>query len=146
MALVVGTNSWATETEADDYLTDRIDAGSWFNLTGVAAPGENSKESLLVSAFRWLISSPLLTLSVSSTNSEIKNAQIEASLYLLQHYREMDERRTLVATGVGETRLSRKWETLSANNLAIPDHILGYLVDYVTGVNAVVQLGGHYDA
>jgi hypothetical protein len=146
MSLAVGTNSWATVAEGDTYLTDRIDASDWFALPDAASnPGEVAKESLLVSAFYWLTGSPLLTIAASSTDANVKNGQIEAALYLLQHYDELSERRALRASGVTDIRLSRRRESLDLHATEIPSHILGFFADYVTGLNVVVQLKGHYD-
>lgn len=146
MPLIVGTNSWVTVAEADTYLTDRLGAGNWFTTPNNDQPGITSRKVLLVSAFRWLIASPLLTLTAGSTDDNVKNAQIEAALFLLEHYTELDERRTLQATGVKEIQISRRTEIFDYTQLAIPDHILGYLTEYLTGANTVFQLKGHYDA
>lgn len=145
MSLVVGTNSWASVAEGDTYLTDRIDAADWFALPTASNPGEVAKESLLVSAFYWLTGSPLLTVAASSTDTNVKNGQIEAALYLLQHYDEMSERRALRASGIVDIRLSRRREAIDLNAIDVPAHILGYFADYMDGLNTVVTLKGHYD-
>ena len=144
MALGVGQNSWTTIQEANDYLTDRIGAEAWFELSDSEDPGVSSKTSFLVSAYQWLIGSPQLDLSAGLADANIKKAQIEAALFLLDHYSALNERRAALATGVTEFKLSRKSEKLDINNLTIPVHIMGFLGTY-SSQNAVALLKGQYD-
>lgn len=144
MALVVGQNSWATVIEADAFLTDRINAEDWFVLDAVGAAGVVSKSTLLASAYHWLLNAPELELSSSLTDDNVKNAQIEAAFFLLEHYEALNERRAAMSTGVEEFRLSQKREKLNVNKLQIPNHIIGSLSMYVTE-NVTAQLKGHYD-
>ena len=145
MALVVGANSWASVAEADTYLADRIDAEAWFLLADTAAAGVRAKESLLVSAFHWLYGSPQLSIAGSSTDDDVKNAQIEAAWFLREYYDEMKDRRAAISTGVTSLRMSRRAENLSAGNLTIPPHILGMLSTYQQS-NLTADLKGEYDA
>lgn len=142
MAVVVGTNSWVTIAEADDYLTDRIDAADWFLLGDTDNPGIVSKTSLLVSAFHWLNTSA--TISSSSTDDSVKNAQIEAALFLQKHYTELDERRAAASMGVKTFRFSKRSEDLDLNRIKLPEHIAGLLAGY-TSLNTFATLKGPYD-
>jgi len=144
MSLIVGQNSWVTISEADSYLTIRMSAEDWFDLSDSADPGEVSKTTLLVTAFRWLMNSPQLSLTSSLIDDSIKNAQIEAALFLLEHYNELNERRAAMFTGVEEFGLSKRKEKLNIENLQIPDFIIGSLGLY-TAENTTVTLLGHYD-
>ena len=145
MGLIVGQNSWVTISEADSYLTIRISATNWFDLNDSANPGEVSKTTLLVTAFFWLMNSPQLGLTSSLTDDSIKNAQIEAALFLLEHYDALNERRAAMFTGVEDFKLSKRSEKLNIENLQIPDFIIGTLGLYITE-NTTVTLLGHYDA
>lgn len=143
MSLVVGTNSWANRAEADAYLTDRIDATDWFALNDTPAnPGEVSKDSYLISSYYWI--NTYVTIAATSTDDNVKNAQIEAALFLLGHYDELNERSAAMATGVAEFKYSRRSEVLNINQLSLPPHILGMLKDYAIG-NSTIQLKGEYD-
>ncbi len=144
MALAVGTNSWATIAEADTLLTDRIDAEAWFALSDTGSPGERSKESLLVTAFSWLLGSSQLSLSVSLSDSNVINAQIEAAWFLQEYYQEIADRRAAIASGVLVLTMSKRREELSINNLGIPDFILGMLSEYQNS-NVTALLLGEYD-
>jgi len=143
MSLAVGSNSWVTVVEADTYLTDRIGAEAWFALSGAGNPGAASKEVLLVSAYTWLINNPQLKLSASLTDSNVKNGQIEAALFLLEHYDALNERRAAIGTGVKSFKLMSRREVL-AQNLTLPLHIAGFFSQYGVS-NAVVELKGMYD-
>ena len=147
MALVIGTDSWATVAEADTYLTNRIHADDWFALnTSPAVPGELAKESLLISAFRWLLYHPQLSLSAGSTDANVLSAQIEGALYLMNHYQEMDDRSAAIATGVTSFSLSKRTEDLDKRFLSIPNDIMGLLKSYmVTAGGAFATLKGEYD-
>ena len=144
MAPSIGQNSWTTIQEADNYLTDRIGAEAWFDLSDSDNPGVSSKTSFLVTAYQWLVGSPQLDLSAGLADANIKKAQIEAALFLLDHYSALNERRAALAMGVTEFKLSKKSEKLDINNLTIPMHIIGLLGDY-SSRNGVALLKGHYD-
>lgn len=145
MALVVGTNSWATRVEADAYLTDRISTEDWFMLEDTPPnPGEESKESYLVSAFRWFQGSAELTIPASSTDDNVKNAQIEGALFLMEHYMELNERRAAMATGVAEFAYSKRRERLEPSQIKIPDYIVGMILNFVS-MNTTAVLLGEYD-
>lgn len=144
MSLIVGQNSWITINECDTYLTERIGSEAWFDLLDSGDPGTLSKSSLIVSAFNWLMGAPQLSLSASLTDELIKNAQAEATLFLLEHYDELNNRRAAMSTGVTEFEMSRKMEKLDINKLTIPDHIIGMLNSYSVK-NTFVELKGHYD-
>jgi len=145
MALVVGTNSWATVAEADSYLEDKINTEQWFALNDESTPsGSVSKSTLLTSAFWWLMGAPQLSLSASLSSDDVKHAQIEAAFFLFEHYDALNERRAAIFTGVENFDLSRRSERFKIDQLKIPDHIMGILSSY--GVeNTTAQLLGQYD-
>lgn len=147
MALVVGANSWATVAEANDYLGDRIGATDWFELKNTPDnPGDSSsKESFLVSAYYWLTGSPDLSLPASLTATNVKNAQIEAALFLLEHYGSLNEHRALLNQGVTSFTFSKRSESLDKANLGVPGYILGMIPEY-SSRHAFAQLKGEYDA
>jgi len=147
MALVIGTDSWVTVAEADTYLENRIYASDWFTLdTSPASPGVVAKESLLITAYRWLLNHPELELEADSTDSNVKNAQIEAAIYLQNHFTEIDGREAAIATGVVSMRMSRRYEDLERGASSLPASLVGMLRSFlrVTG-GSFVELGGHYD-
>ncbi|MEJ2248037.1 MAG: hypothetical protein P8Y70_00070 [Candidatus Lokiarchaeota archaeon] len=145
MSLIVGQNSWCTISEADEYLTTRMNASNWFSLNDEPAnPGEDSKETFLISAFNWLLNSSGVSLSITLTDYNVKKAQIEAGLFLLHYGKELEDRRSAIFTGVKSFRFSNRSETLDIYNLRLPFHIINLLSDYNT-VNTTVLLKGEYD-
>lgn len=147
MSLIVGTNSYSTVAEADTYLTDRIGSAvvTWFTLNDTASPGVNSKESLLVSAYYWLTGSTELDLPRTSSDQNIKNAQIESALYLLEYYEALNKRRAEISQGVKSDKKS-KVSTSYRDSIGagIPDFIMGMISEYQT-VNTFADLKGQYD-
>ncbi|MCK5609600.1 hypothetical protein KAR91_47435 [Candidatus Pacearchaeota archaeon] len=146
MALVVGTNSWATVAEADTYLEDIPGTDvDWFPLVDAPVnPGEASKESWLVNAFRWLTSSTMFILSASVTSENIKNAQIQSAVYLLRYRDERAKRESMMTSGVTDFDYQEVSETLDYSQLTIPDSIAGLLTEYST-LNLIATLKGPLD-
>lgn len=144
MAIIIGTNSWATTAEADTYLADRLDTGQWFELQDVGNPGEVTKTTFMVTAFRWLRNSRQLNLSDSLTDQVVKDAQSEAAFFLVRYRREWDDREAAIASGLTEFDMSRRSETFDPNQLSIPQRILDMLQNFVGGTNFVI-LAGEYD-
>ena len=145
MALVVGQNSWVSVAEADTYLTNKIGTGDWFDLSSTSTPGAESKESYLVSAFRWLISSPEFSIDPAATDDNVKNAQIEAAEFLLFNYKDRRDRMGAITSGVTDFDYSKRSETLDLAKMVIPIHIRGLLSVYGQS-SAFVLLSGEYDA
>lgn len=137
MSIVVGQNTWETTAEANAYLEFRIGASAWFSLPDTAAPGTPSKESYLVTAFNWLLSSKEVKLSKKLIDDNVKNAQSEAALFLLQYRDEYEKRQALIAAGVKEFTYSKWREVLG--ELKLPENIRGMLSDYGAGC-AIVNL------
>lgn len=147
MSLVVGTNSYASVAEADAYLSDRIGSSAWFALPeSSVTPGAETKEAYLVSAYNWLIGSPILDVPATGDDPNLKAGQIESALYLLENYDTMKIRRAIQAQGVSAYTLSKKSETFKDNGKGseIPDYILGILKSYRT-LGSFVLLEGDYD-
>lgn len=145
MPVTVGTNSWTTIAEADTYLTDRIGAEDWFDLSDTGSPGADSKTTFIISAYYWLKNSAEVEIAATVADSNVKNAQAEAALFLLNHYNELNERRAAIATGLKSFQYSRRREELNYSQLQIPVHILNMLSDYAT-LNTTALLKGEFDA
>jgi hypothetical protein len=91
-AIVVGTNSWVTEAEANTYFSDRLGAsGYWVN-------GASDNIPALITAYKWLQCGKY-SLPATATQP-IKDAQCEMALFLLQHQPDLDLRMGLRVQGV----------------------------------------------
>ena len=145
MALVVGENTWGTVTEADTYLTYKTGVSAWFDLSDTGDPGTESKESLLASAFYWLLYDSLYGLSASLTIDAVKIAQFEAAMFLLNNRIEYESRDTLIASGVKSFDRSKWSETLDAvKKPASVDNILRS-AGFGSANGTALLLGEDYD-
>ena len=124
MALTVGTNSWVTVIEADNYLSDKFGADGWSALSN------NVKEQCLVTAFWWLYTYPGLNVPKTSTNEKIKTAQIELAWWVYNNYPEFEKRGVLIASGVEDFTLSKWKEKLGKQDL--PYFILNLIFELLT--------------
>jgi hypothetical protein len=111
MALVVGTNSWTTLTEANDYLDGKFGSSSWLALSN------DDKESALISAFRWIRRLDAYNIPASSTAEKVKFAQIELAYYITVYWTEHEQRDALQAQGVENFSLSKWRESLGKAQL-----------------------------
>ena len=145
MGLTVGTNSWATIAEADTYLTNRIGAEDWFDLSDTGDPGAVSKETLLITAFYRLSAS--YNIEASETDTNLKNAQIEAAFFLMDNFVEFDERDKTLAAGVQKFRQSQWSEDYrdGFTEVMFPGFILNFIKDYTGGSYFPQLLGEDYE-
>lgn len=130
MGLVVGTNSWVTILEADDYLGDKWEASTWAPLTNT------QKSQLLITAFWWIYNYSGVNIPKSSTNEKVKNAQIELAWWIYEYYQEYRKREALISSGVKSFSLPEWSETLGKQDL--PQNILDILGD------ELVNSGGYF--
>ncbi len=92
MAIVVGTNSWLSEADANTYFDNRIKAGDYW----IDDAGDN--EPALVTAYNWLNAGNYAF--PDDATQPMKDAQCEMALFLLQHQPDLDLRMGLQAQGV----------------------------------------------
>lgn len=126
MALVVGTNSWATVAEADTYFSEKYGASAWAGLANA------EKESLLISAYRWIQQQAIFSISPSSTSAVVKQAQFETAWYIYNFWAEHEKRRALYVQGVTKFKISSFSEDLQG--AGFPDFIKDILEDSLVGV------------
>ncbi len=92
MAIVVGTNSWILEADANTYMGNRLDADSYW------IDEEANNARALITAYNWLNAG---NWSFPDTVTQgMKDAQCEMALFLLQHQPDIDLRMGLQAQGV----------------------------------------------
>jgi len=92
MGIVVGTNSWVTEAEANTYFDDRIRASDyWTDAADDNVPA-------LITAYNWLNAGKYAF--PTTATQPIKDAQCEYAFFLLQHQPDLDLRMGLQAQGV----------------------------------------------
>ena len=127
----LGAETWVTVVEANTYFLHKWGAGAW------AALSTSDKESLLISAYRWIKSLNSLTISIVTDN--LKNAQYETAWYIYKFWTEHEKRSALIASGVKEFEVSEFSETLGAAQF--PASIFELLKSYVTkGTAQIVKV------
>lgn len=123
--VVVGTNSWATVAEADTYFETRLFANKfWSSFTDIS-----DKEAALVTAFNQLMTCGIFNLAASDTSANVKKAQFEMALFLLQHLADMDARKGLQAQGVVSAGMVGETYDLSRTGQPIPANVMAILKD-----------------
>ena len=126
LVLQVGTNSWATLTEANTYFEAKYGATLWTSLSDV------QKLQLLVSAFNWIRQQSLLSVPTSATADTVKNAQCEAAWFVYRWSDEYERRRALSSSGVKSFSVAGWSESLGAT--AFPQFIADMLIDYAANI------------
>lgn len=106
--LTVGSNSFVTLSYANSYMDKRFGGASWFALT-IA-----ERETLLITAFRWLVSEGV---PKTATAEKTKWAQVELAWFCYKYLDEYEDREALKACGVDRFQLSKWEEHLSTQKL-----------------------------
>lgn len=141
MAITVGSNSWVTLLEADEYFNNRPGSQDWFALADTpATPGGDSKEGFLTTAFYWLLDDAF-GLTGSESSEAVKRAQLEATIFLLLYSKEYYNRQALIAGGVTSFMNSRWTENLSEITKPMNITSILYGAGFSSG-NSFVQLAG----
>lgn len=128
MSVTVGTNSWVTIAETDDYLCETMDSSEWFTLT------TKQKTQRILTAYRWINQQPDISIPATSTATAVKYAQIELSLYIHNNWTEHKKREGLYNSGVRNFSVMSFSESLAGAKF--PDYIKGLLKDYLTANGA----------
>jgi hypothetical protein len=129
MNIVVGTNSWVTLDEANTYFKTRIGSEVIWN----EELDDEKREASLITAFNTLMNSGLFSISADSDSAQVKNAQCEMALFLLQHAEDIDSRKGLQSQGVlSSDVVSETYDKDKLNSLAIPQIVLSLLNDSKT--------------
>ena len=128
--VIVGTNSWVSFDDADDYMEDRFNNSIW-----ESAIDENKAKSL-ITAFKWLYNSQKFNIPLTSTAQIVKDAQTELANYILVNFEEFEKRRALQSQGVENFKVL-KWQEKFIKDADIPQFINDMLTDYVMNKGGV---------
>jgi hypothetical protein len=127
VTLIVGTNSWVTLAEANAFLETQF-SNNWDSISS-----DDDKKKCLITAFWWLFNSSNFTIPKSSTNENVKNAQMLLADWIYGYYEEWKDRNALIAGGVKSFTLSKWREVLE--KATIPNDIQDMLNSFKTGEN-----------
>lgn len=121
--IIVGTNSWVTEAEADTYFATRFGAGDYW-LSGT------DKDGAIITAYGWLMGCGRFALAASLTAAQaVKDAQCEMALFLVQHQPDIDLRMGLQAQGVREAGIVKE-KYAAKVAFPVPPMVVGMLDGY----------------
>lgn len=121
--IVVGTNSFCTAQEAEDYFATRMSVDAWDDAT------DDNQIRALITAYNQLVNSGLFSFPATTTNA-IKYAQCEQALFLLQQGDDIDSRRALQAQGVVEAGIVKEKYSGDLQGVAICANARAFLKDY----------------
>lgn len=123
--VIVGTNSWATITQADDYFAAQYGRAAWSALTLL------QKTQLLITACLWIRQQSTLSVPLTDTTALVRNAQAEAAWFTLNWFGEYEKRRALISSGVKTFKVLDFSESLG--EVTFPAFIADMLSDYSVG-------------
>ena len=125
MGLVVPTNSWVTEAEANAYMADRLKASLyWTDVADDNAPA-------LITAWYWLNAGNFAF--PDDVTTAMKTAQYEQALFLLQQQPDIDLRLGLQVQGVIVAGVVKeKYKNDNYVEIAFPPIVQKLLEDYQT--------------
>ena len=124
-AIVVGTNSWVTEKEANTYFDARIFSSDYWTEAAT------DNVPALITAYKWL-NAGKYTFPTTATQP-IKDAQCEMAFFLLQHQPDLDLRMGLQAQGViAAGVVKERYKDDNYVELPIPPIVEQLLEDYDT--------------
>jgi hypothetical protein len=130
ITITVGTNSWVTLTEANDYLESQF-GNNWDSITS-----DDDKKKCLITAF-WLIYTwPDYSIPKTSTEENVKYAQIKLADWIYSNYSDWKEHGAMIAAGIKSFALPKWRETLIDQGL--PFEVQSLLND------SLINSGGYF--
>ena len=125
MAILVGTNSWLTEADANTYMGNRLDANNYWE------DGAHDNPRALITAYNWLNAGGYGLPTVATQN--MKDAQCEMAIFLLQHQPDLDLRMGLQVQGViAAGVVKERYKDDNSVELPIPPIVAKLLEEYST--------------
>ncbi len=130
IVLTVGVNSWVTLAESNAWFEAR-----WNSSATWAALSDDQKKQLLITAFRWIFYTSRFDIPASSTQENVKVAQMELAWWIYNYFDENEDRRALYDQGVRDFKLS-KWEE-ELDKAGFPSSIEDILADELINIGGV---------
>lgn len=123
-SIVVGINSFVTQTEADTYFTTRWGSAAWTELS------ESEKDQALVTAYNQLVNAGLFSLPEEAT-TPVKIGQMEQALFIAVHGSDMLARSGLIAQGVESSQVVKEtYDKSMRGKIPICPEALEYMSEY----------------
>lgn len=128
--LAVGTNSWVTEEEANDFMESRF--GSWEFWDD-----ETNKAAALITAYKRIVDSGMFVNLPTTASEKMKDAQCEMALFLAAEGGDILRRKSLQAQGVTTAGIVKEaYDAAERNKVPFPAEVLKLLDEYAGQANA----------
>jgi len=125
VVIVIGTNSWVTEVEANTYFEARVTASDYWT------DGATINKPALVTAYKWLNAGGYTFPTTPTQN--MKDAQCEMALFLIQHQPDLDLRMGLQVQGViAAGVVKERYREDNTIELPVPPIVQTLLQEYST--------------
>jgi hypothetical protein len=130
LTLTIGTNTWVTLAQANNYFEGKWNAGAWTGLS------DTQKKQLLISAYEWISGEPDYV--ISGITNKLRKAQMELAWFIYNNDSTYEKHEALWASGVRDFDVSKFSETLEEPSL--PIKVKNLLKDYDYGSGGYVPL------
>ena len=130
-ALTINSNTWISLECANEFMSARFGAGEhWDDLS------DTEKSAALITAFKQIKNSGLFSFPAAAT-PDIRDAQCEQALFIVQHQKDADQRLGLQAQGVTSAGIVKEQYKDGRADIAISPIVLRYLDCYRTQGSAL---------
>ena len=132
--LSVGTNSWISVEEADDYMDSRYGSWEFWN-------DETNKEAALVTSYKTIVDSGFFDNLPAVATQGMKDAQCELALFLVAEGGDILRRKGLQAQGVVGAGVAKEtYDPDARGKLSFPPEVLALLKEYTTSMDNVFAI------
>lgn len=123
-SIVVGTNSWIVEADANTFMDGRHKASDyWTN-------GAVGNVPAIVTAYFWLTDSPRFSFPAVAT-AAMKRLQCEMALFLVQHQPDIDLRMGIQAQNVIEAGIVKEKYVMKIMGIPVPPAVANLAYPYL---------------
>lgn len=123
--LVVDTNSWVTEAEADNYMDSRFGSVEFWD-------DDTQKAAALITAYKRIVDSGRFAALPDTATQGMKDAQCEMALFLVAEGGDILRRKGLQAQGVVSAGIVKEvYDASMRSKSPFPPEVLELLEDYV---------------
>lgn len=127
--LVVDTNSWVTEAEADDYMDSRYGSWEFWDDT-------TNKAAALITAYKRIAESGAFSNLPTEATQAMKDAQCEMALFLAAEGGDILRRKALQAQGVTSAGIVKEvYDASVRGRIPFPPEVLKLLEEYAGDVD-----------
>ena len=132
MALIVGTNSYVTRDEANDYIE-----GSYTMAARWSTMSDAEKDAALITAYRHLQASEHYSVAAAASGAQ-QEAQCEQAMFVVREGAALEQRAGIRAQGVTSAGVIKETYDPGADALPLSAAVKAILVSVKRDLNAPV--------